>query len=46
MQKYLECVQRLKSEFSQIIFEKVPREENTIAEMLSKLSAGEHMEGP
>lgn len=45
MQKYLECVQQLSSEFSQILFGKESWEENMCADMLSKLSVREPTEG-
>ncbi|KAI5652597.1 hypothetical protein M9H77_29784 [Catharanthus roseus] len=44
MQKYLECVQQLSSEFSQILFGKESWEENMCADMLSKLSVREPTE--
>ncbi|KAI5650306.1 hypothetical protein M9H77_36311 [Catharanthus roseus] len=42
--KYLLCVQHMILAFSNVKFEKVPREQNTRADMLSKLNAGEHID--
>lgn len=44
-QKYLRCVCNLASGFQQILFQKLPCEENVRADILSKLSVGEPMEG-
>ncbi|KAI5661430.1 hypothetical protein M9H77_20753 [Catharanthus roseus] len=38
--KYLLCIQQMLSNFSNVQFEKVPREQNTKADILSKVSAG------
>lgn len=45
MQTYLLCVQQMLFEFSNVQFEKVPREQNIKADMLCKISAGEYIKG-
>lgn len=45
MQKYLRCVHHLTSGFLEILFEKVPRDENVRVDVFSKLSVGEPIEG-